>query len=109
MNFNEVFQLFSNSHSGTDSFKLAMNQCEEIIYLRPDQASVCFFIKEYCSTYVLRFEDQEVQPGFAKNKHMELVGYMKVLDAALETQNSRTILDALDSVIILYTERKITE
>ena len=99
MPLKEILTSFSNSHLGTESFKLVRYKCEKALFAGGDHAAVYFFIAEYCRAYVNFYEDQEVSPEFAKAKHKELGSYLESLQHSLVYNDTIQIYATLNSTI----------
>jgi len=100
--FSDVVAEFQAALPGTESFKRVRVQCEALIRSQPEQATVCFVIGEFCRAYVLFYEDQEVRPAFAQTIKAQLLGYMLNLDAALQSDDPASLLQALNQVTQAY-------
>jgi len=99
MPLKEILTSFSNSHLGTESFKLLRYKCEEALLAGGDHAAVYFFIAEYCRAYVNFYEDQEVSPEFAKAKHKELGSYLESLQHSMVHNDTTQIYATLNRTI----------
>lgn len=102
MNFSTAVHEFRQALPGTEAFKRVRVQCEQIIRNVPEHAAMCFVIGEFCRAYVLFYEDQEVSPEFAQQVKRQLLGYMDVLEAALESADVRVLSTALNQVVADY-------
>lgn len=102
MNFSTAVHEFRQALPGTEAFKRVRVQCEQIIRNVPEHAAMCFVIGEFCRAYVLFYEDQEVSPEFAQRVKRQLLGYMDVLEAALESADVRVLSTALNQVVADY-------
>lgn len=102
MNFSTAVHEFRQALPGTEAFKRVRVQCEQIIRNVPEHAAMCFVIGEFCRAYVLFYEDQEVSPEFAQQVKGQLLGYMDVLEAALDSADVRVLSTALNQVVADY-------
>lgn len=84
MTFNTITQRFAQSESGSDSFKQFYKDAFDLMKADPDNAGLYFVVGIAAQTYVIKYEDQAVDPAFADRAK-----------AALEDLNSR-LLQSLD-------------
>lgn len=75
MNFQSVAQQFEQGESGTDSFKLMYRNLQKLMQADPANAAAYFIIGSAAHNYVLRYEDQAVDPEVADAAQSTLVDY----------------------------------
>jgi hypothetical protein len=104
MKFQFIFENFKALSNGTDAFKQLKILCEKEIGNDDNNldSSALFFIYGFARNYVLLYEDQEVNPEFAKKAKNQLIDYMSELNTALITQDSNLILDTLNNISKKY-------
>ncbi|WP_375739442.1 hypothetical protein [Pseudomonas boanensis] len=102
MKFSEMVAHFAEALPGTESFKLAKNDCEAIIRDEPSQAAAAFLIAGFCRTYVLLYEDQALSMEFAQRNKEQLLYYMRYLDHALGINDPVVAYQAINEVVQQY-------
>lgn len=82
MTFKEITERFARSESGSDSFKLFYKEAFELMKTDPGNAGLYFVVGVAAQTYVIKYEDQAVDPEFADRAKATLEGFnQRLLDA----------------------------
>lgn len=82
MTFKEITERFARSESGSDSFKLFYKEAFELMKADPENAGLYFVVGVAAQTYVIKYEDQAVDPEFADRAKATLEGFnQRLLDA----------------------------
>ncbi|MGK9155851.1 hypothetical protein [Acinetobacter radioresistens] len=104
MTFQSILENFKAASNGTDAFKQLKVLCQQSISNVNNNldSSALFLIYGFAKNYVLLYEDQEVNPEFAKKAKNQLISYMSELNTALITQDSHLVLKALNNVAEQY-------
>jgi hypothetical protein len=84
MTFKEITQRFARSESGSDSFKQFYKDAFDLMKQDPDNAGLYFVVGIAAQTYVIKYEDQAVDPEFADRVKVTLEGFNARLLAALD-------------------------
>lgn len=84
MTFKEIAQRFEQSESGSDSFKFFFKDVFELMKSDPYNAGLYFVVGVAAQTYVIKYEDQAVDPEFADRAKATLEGFNERLLGALE-------------------------
>ncbi|NYT68619.1 hypothetical protein [Pusillimonas noertemannii] len=84
MTFKEITERFAHSESGSDSFKLFFKEAFELMKADPDNAGLYFVVGVAAQTYVIKYEDQAVDPEFADRAKATLEGFNSRLLQALD-------------------------
>jgi hypothetical protein len=101
MTFKEITQVFEKSESGSDSFKAFYKAAFDLMKVDPDNAGLYFVVGVAAQTYVIKYEDQAVDPGFADRAKATLEGFNRRLLGALESQPAER-LRVLGGVAVDY-------
>ena len=102
MTFSQAVNRFAGSLPGTDAYSVLKQNMLVLIKQDPLASSAYFLITGFARTYVMLYEDQEVKPEFAKQSQLTLLGYLDVINAALQTGNKSALLDAMNRVVNDY-------
>ncbi|HEY9279192.1 MAG TPA: hypothetical protein VIP51_03880 [Eoetvoesiella sp.] len=82
MTFKEITQRFERSESGSDSFKFFYKDVFELMKIDPENAGLYFVVGIAAQTYVIKYEDQAVDPEFADRAKAIVEGFnIRLLDA----------------------------
>lgn len=101
MSFAEIAQVFENGPSGTDQFKAFYRNAFQLMKTDPDNAALYFIVGIAGQAYVLRYEDQGVDPELADRAKATLVNFNRRLVNALQQGSTERLL-AASSVAIDY-------
>mgnify|MGYP001061236169 FL=1 len=101
MTFKEIAQRFERSESGSDSFKIFYKEVFNLMKSDPQNAGLYFVVGVAAQTYVIKYEDQAVDPDFADRAKSTLEGFNKRLQEALE-KNADERLRILGEVAVDY-------
>ncbi|MCB7495327.1 hypothetical protein [Klebsiella pneumoniae] len=66
MTFEEIKERFAGAGTGTDAFRGLYNETFELMNADKENAAVYFLIGVAARSYVLRYDDQAVDPDFAE-------------------------------------------
>jgi len=72
MSFQAISQRFAQAESGSDSFKQFYKDAFELMKTDPDNAGLYFVVGIAAQTYVIKYEDQAVDPAFADSAKAKL-------------------------------------
>lgn len=86
MTFKEITERFARSESGSDSFKLFFKEAFELMKSDPDNAGLYFVVGVAAQTYVIKYEDQAVDPEFADRAKATLESFNRRLLEALDME-----------------------
>lgn len=86
MTFKEITERFARSESGSDSFKQFFNDAFQLMKSDPDNAGLYFVVGVAAQTYVIKYEDQAVDPEFADRAKGTLERFNRRLLEALEME-----------------------
>jgi hypothetical protein len=84
MTFKEITQRFERSESGSDSFKFFYKDVFELMKTDPENAGLYFVVGIAAQTYVIKYEDQAVDPEFADRAKAIVEGFNQRLLASLD-------------------------
>ncbi len=101
MTFKEITERFARSESGSDSFKSFYKDAFELMKTDPDNAGLYFVVGIAAQTYVIKYEDQAVDPDFADRAKATLEGFNKRLLEALDADPAER-LRVLGNVAVEY-------
>lgn len=101
MTFKEIAQRFERSESGSDSFKLFYKEVFELMKTDTQNAGLYFVVGIAAQTYVIKYEDQAVDPGFADRAKATLEGFNRRLLESLG-KNADERLRTLGEVAVDY-------
>ncbi len=101
MTFKEITQRFAQSESGSDSFKQFYKDAFELMKADPDNAGLYFVVGIAAQTYVIKYEDQAVDPAFADRAKATLEDLNARLLQSLE-QDAEQRLRVLGQVAVEY-------
>ncbi|CAM5549304.1 hypothetical protein [Eoetvoesiella caeni] len=101
MTFKEISQRFEHSESGSDSFKFFYKDVFELMKADPLNAGLYFVVGVAAQTYVIKYEDQAVDPEFADRAKATLEGFNNRLLEALD-KNPEERLRILGEVAVDY-------
>ena len=101
MTFKEITQRFSQSESGSDSFKQFYKDAFDLMKADPDNAGLYFVVGIAAQTYVIKYEDQAVDPEFADRAKAALEDLNARLLGGLE-QDAEHRLRVLGQVAVDY-------
>ena len=101
MTFKEIAQRFEHSESGSDSFKFFFKDVFELMKADPQNAGLYFVVGVAAQTYVIKYEDQAVDPDFADRAKATLEGFNNRLLEALD-KNADERLRILGEVAVDY-------
>ncbi|MEO6984304.1 MAG: hypothetical protein ABI155_03050 [Paralcaligenes sp.] len=83
MIFKDIVQRFERSESGSDSFKAFFKDTFDLMKIDPENAGLYFVVGVAAQTYVIKYEDQAVDPAFADRAKATLEGFNQRLLGAL--------------------------
>src|SRR5690606_38118644 len=101
MTFKEITQRFAQSESGSDSFKSFYKDAFELMKTDPENAGLYFVVGIAAQTYVIKYEDQAVDPDFADRAKATLENFNNRLLDALEAEPAER-LRVLGNVAVEY-------
>ncbi len=101
MSFKEITQRFAQSESGSDSFKQFYKDAFDLMKADPDNAGLYFVVGIAAQTYVIKYEDQAVDPAFADRAKATLEDLNNRLLRALD-QDADQRLRVLGQVAVEY-------
>ena len=101
MTFKEITQRFAQSESGSDSFKQFYKDAFDLMKADPDNAGLYFVVGIAAQTYVIKYEDQAVEPEFADRAKAALEDLNTRLLGGLE-QDAEQRLRVLGQVAVDY-------
>lgn len=101
MTFNEIARVFANGPSGTDQFKAFYKSALQLMRTDPENAALYFVVGIAAQAYVMRYEDEAVDPALAEKSKATLVEFNERLVSALAHEPQRR-LAAVSSVAIDY-------
>jgi len=101
MTFKEITQRFERAESGSDSFKTFYKEAFELMKQDPENAGLYFVVGIAAQTYVIKYEDQAVDPDFADRVKATLEGFNSRLLGALDMAPDQR-LRALGEVAVDY-------
>ena len=84
MTFKEITERFARAESGSDSFKTFYKDAYELMKADPENAGLYFVVGVAAQTYVIKYEDQAVDPEFADRAKATLHGFNTRLLEALD-------------------------
>lgn len=101
MTFKEISQRFAQSESGSDSFKVFFKEAFDLMKADPDNAGLYFVVGVAAQTYVIKYEDQAVDPEFADRAKSIVEDFNRRLLEALEL-DAASRLRVLGEVAVEY-------
>lgn len=101
MTFKDITQRFSQSESGSDSFKQFYKDAFDLMKADPDNAGLYFVVGIAAQTYVIKYEDQAVDPAFADRAKATLEDLNRRLLASLD-ESAEQRLRVLGQVAVEY-------
>jgi len=99
--FADIATQFSQSQSGSDSFKQLHESAFELMKRDPDNAGLYFVVGIAAQTYVIKHEDQAVAPEFADRAKTSMEHFVDRVVAALQMPPAER-LRALGDIAIDY-------
>jgi len=99
--FRDIARTFEDGPAGTDQFKAFYKGAFQLMRDDAGNAALYFPVGIAAQAYVLRYEDQAVEPAFADQAKATLVGFNKRLLVAL-SQDAAQRLQAASSVAADY-------
>lgn len=101
MTFTEITQRFERSESGSDSFKFFYKEVFDLMKADPDNAGLYFVVGVAAQTYVIKYEDQAVDPAFADRAKAILEDFNRRLLGAISLDPAQR-LKVLGQVAVEY-------
>lgn len=101
MTFSQMTQEFDLSPPGTDAFLAVKEGTRNLMKTDPAHASAHFLIHGFARNYVILHDDEPITREFAEASKQQLLGYMKMLDAAVR-QGDAAMLQAMNSIVTHY-------
>lgn len=101
MTFNDIAGTFEQGLSGTDQFKAFYKSAFQLMKSDPENAALYFVVGVAAQAYVMRYEDQAVEPALADSAKATLVEFNDRLLRAL-SQGPEERLRAASSVAADY-------
>lgn len=101
MKFPEIAQEFEDGFTGTDQFKELSRKAFQLMKSDPENAALYYVLGVAAHSYVMRYEDQGVEPERADRAKEVLVGFSKRIVAALP-QDAAQRLQTASSIAIDY-------
>ena len=83
MTFDDVARTFEQGLAGTDQFKAFYKDAFQLMKSDPDNAALYFVVGVAAHAYVMKYEDQAVEPALADRAKATLVGFNERLRRAL--------------------------
>lgn len=102
MTFSQAVNQFANGLPGTDAYSALKQSMLALISQDPLASSAYFLIAGFARTYVMLYEDQEIKPEFAKQSQQTLLGYLEIINKALQSGDKAKLLDAMNEVVNDY-------
>jgi len=99
--FQAISQRFAQAESGSDSFKQFYKDAFDLMKTDPDNAGLYFVVGIAAQTYVIKYEDQAVDPAFADSAKARLESLNQRLLHAL-SQPAGQRLRVLGQVAVEY-------
>ncbi|PKO62917.1 MAG: hypothetical protein CVU24_01745 [Betaproteobacteria bacterium HGW-Betaproteobacteria-18] len=94
MKFSEIAQVFEEGFAGTDQFKELSKKAFQLMKSDPENAALYYVVGVAAHAYVMRYEDQGVDPELANRAKEVLVGFSKRIVAALPQDASQRLQTA---------------
>ncbi|STV85514.1 Uncharacterised protein [Klebsiella michiganensis] len=83
MTFDEIKERFAGAGTGTDAFRGLYNETFELMNADKENAAVYFLIGVAARSYVLRYDDQAVDPNFAEQSKQTMSALVDKIAFAL--------------------------
>ena len=83
MTFDEIKERFAGAGTGTDAFRGLYNETFELMNADKENAAVYFLIGVEARSYVLRYDDQAVDPNFAEQSKQTMSALVDKIAFAL--------------------------
>lgn len=106
-NFITVYNNFTQSHDGTDSYVELKNGLDHLIHVDKKNAAIYFILRGFAHSYVQLYADQAVTPDFAHNAKLELQRYLYLaLQAVTVSDSPENSWKMLSEIVSSYSKSK---
>ncbi|MFB2832843.1 hypothetical protein ACE1BS_25255 [Aeromonas jandaei] len=107
MTFMSVYDVFSKSHDGTDSYVELIAGLNHLLNVDKNHAAIYFTLHGFAHSYVQLYSDQPVEPDFARRAKLELQSYLDMaLPVFIESCQEKNKWEILNEIIFNYQNSK---
>ncbi|MCC8378165.1 MULTISPECIES: hypothetical protein [Xenorhabdus] len=91
MIFDEIKDRFASAGIGTDAFRELYRETFDLMNEDKDNAVIYFLVGVAARSYVLRYDDQEVDPDFAEQSKILMEGFVEKIALSLKQSFEKRI------------------
>jgi hypothetical protein len=101
MKLRQITEEFETSPAGTDAFAEVKKGMLSLIASDAPHAAAYFQVYGYARNYVILHDDEAIPPEFAQGSKVQLLSYMKAIEAAIPA-GPAALLAALSANVVDY-------